>query len=374
MSSLEQQVAAYAAAVRAALADVPEADREVLLADLEDHLTEVAAETGPPAGADPTGVTTAAEAAEAAGAGSAAPAGERLIARLGPPDTYAAELRAAYGMDAPGRSKRSFNDLAGLLSPRGRAVLGRIGPVLLEFRQTWWLLRGYLLTALIWRVVHNGWGVVPSGIFDLALLVAVVAGSVALGMRARDGRLPSGRPVRVLLTLGNAAMVLLLFSLPAQAGIDLVTNAAFEPAVYAEPGRVPVEAGQGMADVVNIYPYSRDGKPLDGVLLYDQNGTPITLPYEQQGLVPDISCDAPPPIANAYPLRLRTMDDMMGDPGGMPEEPGVSSTSPFCASSSPSPVPHPPASGEPAPPTPAPPPPGSASVTATPSPTPSPTP
>ncbi|HJU03296.1 MAG TPA: hypothetical protein VJ966_19030, partial [Actinomycetes bacterium] len=61
----ENQVAGYAAAVRAACADLPGPDRELLLEDLEDHLQEVAAE-----------------------------AGGTLEERLGRPEAYAAELRA----------------------------------------------------------------------------------------------------------------------------------------------------------------------------------------------------------------------------------------------------------------------------------------
>ena len=41
-------VARYATAVRAACADLPGPDRELLLEDLEDHLGEVAAEAGGP--------------------------------------------------------------------------------------------------------------------------------------------------------------------------------------------------------------------------------------------------------------------------------------------------------------------------------------
>jgi hypothetical protein len=62
-------VTAYAAAVRAALADLPAAARADLQDDLESHLAEVAAESDAP-----------------------------LRERLGPPEAYAADLRAAYGV------------------------------------------------------------------------------------------------------------------------------------------------------------------------------------------------------------------------------------------------------------------------------------
>jgi hypothetical protein len=62
----ENQVARYASAVRAAFADLPGPDRELLLEDLEDHLQEVAAEAGGP-----------------------------LAERLGRPEAYAADRRPA---------------------------------------------------------------------------------------------------------------------------------------------------------------------------------------------------------------------------------------------------------------------------------------
>jgi hypothetical protein len=76
-TTVDGEVARYAAAVRAAFADLPAPDRETLLEDIEDHLVEVAAESGGP-----------------------------LEERLGPPETYAAELRAWAGLPAPGAARR----------------------------------------------------------------------------------------------------------------------------------------------------------------------------------------------------------------------------------------------------------------------------
>jgi hypothetical protein len=69
------QAQAYAAAVRAALADLPAAEAAGLLDGLEPHLEEVAAEGG-----------------------------DSLVDALGPPDRYAAELRASAGLHAPAPS------------------------------------------------------------------------------------------------------------------------------------------------------------------------------------------------------------------------------------------------------------------------------
>ncbi len=74
-SRFPDHILIYAAAVRGALSDLPAPARDQLLADLEDHLAEVAAESE-----------------------------QSLTDRLGTPEAYAAELRAAYGA-APGRRR-----------------------------------------------------------------------------------------------------------------------------------------------------------------------------------------------------------------------------------------------------------------------------
>ena len=112
-------VARYAAAVRAAVADLGDDERAQLLDDLEAHLHEVAAESGTP-----------------------------LTARLGPPEAYAAELRAAYGAPPP--------------RPGGGPVRRR------RWRWPWgrWrLAAGTLAVALVlvagvvvWQVSHSGGG------------------------------------------------------------------------------------------------------------------------------------------------------------------------------------------------------------------------
>jgi hypothetical protein len=56
--------------------------------------------------------------------------------------------------------------------------------------------------------------------------------------------------------------------------------------------------------LTNIYPYSKDGKALKDVLLYDQNGRPLT------AATGDVVTDVPTgadglPIPNAYPLNQR---------------------------------------------------------------------
>src|SRR5690348_5636315 len=112
------EVARYAAAVRAELVNLPASERDLLLEDLEDHLAEVAAEPG-----------------------------STLESRLGDPSAYANELRAAYGVSRQpavrftrirvlrdGFARRLFD------SGAYRAVREYVP----ELRPAWWVLRGYL--------------------------------------------------------------------------------------------------------------------------------------------------------------------------------------------------------------------------------------
>jgi hypothetical protein len=120
MSQLDSTLA-YASAVRAALADLPAEHREVLLEDLEDHLAEIAAESD----------------------GS-------LEERLGNPEAYAAELRAAYGIAEARPAAPSSSDilarvgtgLTRLSRSRAWQEARRLNG---ELRPAWWLVRAYLL-------------------------------------------------------------------------------------------------------------------------------------------------------------------------------------------------------------------------------------
>ncbi|TDC11118.1 hypothetical protein E1267_01415 [Nonomuraea longispora] len=144
----------YAQAVRDALADHPE--REELLDDLDDHLAEIAAESGLP-----------------------------LEERLGPPGAYAEELAAAYG-ERPERRRRVRP------GPRERArsahaLLMRYTPYrglagfLPELRPGWWVLRGYVLAMILVSMAGDG-RIAPATAADWAVAVARL-------------RRPVGRPV-----------------------------------------------------------------------------------------------------------------------------------------------------------------------------------
>lgn len=267
------EVGTYVERVRAALADLPPDDREELLEDLRDHLTEVAGEDGD---------------------GS-------LEALLGPPESYAAELRSSAGL--PPAPAGSVRDRVAALGER--AWLRSTAQFLPELLPGWWVLRGVLLAwvGALWL------GAGPA--FVLLAVVAVV-GSVLLGVRARadrDDRRLHRADVGVTAAAVAAAVLALFF---AAAGSTL------QPAPVYETGPAPVLDG-----VTNIHPYSSDGRPLTDVLLYDQDGRPIVLPADGQdaggraiSTVPRYGTDGRV-VGNVYP-REQTVTDYAVELDGTP--------------------------------------------------------
>jgi len=281
----------YAAAVRAALSDLPPDQAEVLLEDLEDHLREVAAEAGGP-----------------------------LAERLGPPEQYAQELRAAYG-GARASGKRQYPALRDL----GRAIdrvttsawYRQLRTFLPELRPAWWVLRAYIVVLVITEAVsptHNI-RLIPNP-FSRRGLLEIVAAAIAIVVSVRLGRrnrsLAKGG--RVLAIAGN--VLIALMAVPALASMG--TFPSFAMVESGGSGQATQGRALYMPDgpVTNIYPYSRDGKPLTDVLLYDQEGRALTLDSK----IGDVTTDYPvgtdgQPITNAYPLRQR---HFYGDPVAAP--------------------------------------------------------
>ena len=159
----------YAEAVRAALQDLPTADREAVTKDLDGHLGEVAQESGVP-----------------------------LSARLGPPDEYANELRNSAGLPPPTAEPHAVGLFTRLLE-RASDDMAHIVPVLRPALQpAWWLLRG-AVAAVLAAMVCGGLLVAAFGIVGLiaAFIAFVVLGvtgpvaSVMLGRHASMTRAPA---------------------------------------------------------------------------------------------------------------------------------------------------------------------------------------
>lgn len=284
-SKQANDVASYAAEVRAALAHLPDAERESLLEDLESHLAEVASESD-----------------------------VSLEERLGKPAAYAAELKSAYGAGGDAlkaKQRKLFRNRLWALTKQvsGTQVYRELRALLPELRPGWWVLRAYLVVLVLAFMFRDGANLRPipnpfssSGLLQiLATLVAIVI-SVRLGRRG----MPVNRARRGAVMAVNAAIALV--ALPVL--ISMGTGSTY---VYYGDSSDPYSSAAAAGyypGVTNIYPYSKDGKPLQDVLLYDQDGRPL-VPF-QDGVVSDVPVGADGlPIPNSYPLSQR---DLKGDP------------------------------------------------------------
>ena len=260
---LPPDAAAYLAAVRDALADLPAAERDDLLAEVETSLVERSAEGG------------------------------SVSAHLGPPQEFAAELRTAAGLDPAQPPSRGVP----LRDAAVRALSALRGPVA-ELAPIWWVVRGYVLVAVAALLGGAQWSGrpaavphLPSARAGLALIAAAIVLSVAFGLLARRRRLRAA-PVAANLVLA-AALVPVVVHL---ARLPTVSQSAFVETVLP-PGLV--YNGQ---PVDNVYPYSRNGRLLHDVLLFDGAGRPLdVLSHDPTRRV--LRARNGRPIFNAFPIR-----------------------------------------------------------------------
>ena len=278
-------VAGYAAAVRAALSTLPDGERDSLIEDLENHLAEVASESGLP-----------------------------LRERLGEPEEYAEELKSAYGA-VSARAKMSQR---GLFRQKASAVMdGASGSrayremraLLPELRPGWWVLRAYLVVLVFAFILRDGGNLRPiPNPFSKGGLLQILATLIAIVFSVRLGRrgVPIGKGWRLAALMLNGAIAVL--SLPVFVAMGTGYSYAYS-SDSVDPYFSAASAGY-YPGFTNIYPYSKDGTPLRDVLLYDQDGRPL-IPV-RSGVVTDVPIGVDGlPVPNAYPLNQR---DSNGDP------------------------------------------------------------
>ena len=276
-SGSSAEIEAYLAAVRASLSDIAEDERADLLAEVEASLVEAAGE------------------------------GDRPIASLGPPEEFAAELRASAGLGEPTEAPaapRGATALRALVvelghSPRARSAV-RIGR---ELAPAWWLVRGFLLVAAIAAVTGASWSIehpwlphLPSARWSVLLIAVAVVASLALGLRTRGAR---GALVAAVIALD---VVALLAIVPVERHLRRAPSPTVVTVAIPTSFSVPGLVDNGRR-ITNLYPYSRSGTLLHDVLIYDQFGNPIRL-----GLGPDplrrvVRGGSGQVIPNAFPVR-----------------------------------------------------------------------
>jgi hypothetical protein len=327
-----QEITDYVTRVRAALADLPPTQRDELTEDLADHLAEVAAESE-----------------------------GTLVERLGEPETYAAELRAAAGA-APGGGRNLDQRVASAvarLRARLRAWDTRLGPplgyatasdFLRLLRPGWWVLRGYLAAMLVTVITTGGsFGLLPRFggelLAGMIMLIGFVLASIWIGRSS--GRLT--RWPRSAVQVGSVVLVVFAFAALIQAEDRMR---------YGDYGIDQTSSNGPYDHVQDVFVYDSEGRLVENARLFDQNGNPIRLGYPDcEGRVDEYGN----PLLRPYPYCVGRA------PFG-PRGPGASipSAPPAISTPTPEPTSTPTSSAAPGEP--------SAGATGTPSDTPTPTP
>lgn len=262
------EVAAFVVAVKARLTDLSEEEREELVGGLEADLAELV--------------------------------GEKGAESLGDPVAYAAELRSAAGLEPRRRASRgSARVLVRGWAGEARAWLQelvrrpRVAPVwevLVALRPAWWVLRGWAVAQVLvaWSGGGNDWAIVPEPQRSVALGLVVLAGCVALSVLVGLRRLWPGTsrgwiPRTALLALDVVAVLAVLIA-PGMQETRRDLYDAWDESAYAS-GPIQGIFTKGGNEVVNVFAYDAAGKPLIGVQLFDQDGTPIVLRSAEEGSV-----------------------------------------------------------------------------------------
>ncbi|HEX3623364.1 MAG TPA: hypothetical protein VHT97_13705 [Acidimicrobiales bacterium] len=279
------------------LAALSAEERAELLDDLAQHLREIAAEPGPP-----------------------------LAERLGSPATYAAELLASAGVEPGGPPRRPLSIRATSMARRARgSAVGhemvRLWPVL---RPAWWVARAYLAVSLVAATEHTG-GYRETPLPRLAgnHVLGLLAVLVAIPVSVRLGQRNLSRPGRLAVNAGNVVLVIYALSLLGRGGPG-PTDAKLFSLPAAPAGRECLLNGSGQP-ITNLYAYDADGRLLDPVLLFDQNGQPVDnlcQGFDERGrrLSTDVRQDVNGALVpNAFPQHQSTVSPVEG--GGL--RPGI---------------------------------------------------
>ena len=242
-----QEAERYLKEVAPHLAALPAEERADLLDDLAQHLREIAAEPGPP-----------------------------LAERLGSPEAYAAELLASAGVVPSRRRGVPLLARAADLAHRAKGSwLGeeyvRLYPVL---RPAWWVIRAYLAVSLLAAMQGNGSEAFPLPELAGSTAVGLLAILVAVPLSVRLGQRALARSGRLLVLGANVLAIVYGLSLLTSDGPSEIryVDSDYHPSAAPSRGCLATAAGQ---PITNLYAYDVEGRLLDPVLLYDQDGQPI---------------------------------------------------------------------------------------------------
>ncbi|MEE8603194.1 hypothetical protein [Euzebya tangerina] len=249
-----------------------------------------------------------------------------LSRHLGTPEAFAAELLLSAGVPPSSGDRTSGPGIRARLATIWRAAdaalsrTARLRTWAAQLKPAWWVARGYGLTigvgaitsfAATVALVPNVFG---SPLLGLLVTAALVYASVEIGSGRRA---PATRWQRIGVGVLSAAAgwSLLLFAVDRPAMVPMDEAVFVDPLPPEPPEVLTMPDGQ---PVTNIYAFDREGNALDGVLLYDGVGNPITLqiapdgddhPFDTFGVSTDYERDERGRvIPNLYPLDQFTVD------------------------------------------------------------------
>jgi hypothetical protein len=160
---------------------------------------------------------------------------------------------------------------------RGNSVGAAVVETIIALRPAWWIARAWIAVELVGMFFLAQWFPLPTFTGAPLVFALAVVISVWLGRRAASHRQTSGEHVFVL--LGNVVAVLGLAAvIGTLANRDVLGN---DDEFYREDaallGAVPIGAfHEDGTPITNLYPYGADGRLLENVRLYDQDGRPFT--------------------------------------------------------------------------------------------------
>lgn len=314
-AALLGHVSAYAAQVRAHLADLPSEQVEDLTDGLEADLAEALADP------DARPVTGEVPAVRVDG-----PAGETILdlaARFGSPADYAAELRSAAGLPpvadpgVPDLGTTRWEDLQAWWAVQKQAVVSHpswpgVSGFAESIRPAWWVARGWVLFGIFFTVGSDDGAVVaPRSLPEWVVLLGLVWVSVELGRGRWDAR-GKGRPF-----VFAANVLAAVFLIPG------VVSMASPPEVrYVESGPSEAALIDGVyvdgSRVTNLFVYDADGEYVEHAQILDNQGRAVRvdepggrwIPGEATLLswVPLLDVDGRE-VRNAYPVPTLRSDD-----------------------------------------------------------------
>lgn len=254
--TLSSGVDAYVDAVAQRLAGVPTEERDELLSDVREQLEESIAEQGPD-----------------------------LESAVGDPTDFAHEFLASAGFEADdsaheaGGGGRGPGTLSRLLNGAEASAARYVSDIedrYPELRSAWVVGRGWMLGQLVAVILGGSTGILPRAGGSMAVgLVLVVAGiwaSLELERRRADSQ---SRTVRWLAILAGVAAVVVFLGASASSSSS-VASGDYDADQWVGPyGQGECLINSDGVVIENLHPFSSEGTPLEGVLIYDQTGHPL---------------------------------------------------------------------------------------------------